>query len=88
MNLNCRTFETHKSTVDKVVIMVIDALRYDFIASKQVVTDMPFVASLLNASQACLFPCRVHLPTVTMPRIKVPKIYVQLYPMIKFNIMR
>ena len=67
-----------KPSVNKVVLMVVDALRYDFISTEQVVKDMPYVASLLNQSKGCLFPCRVHLPTVTMPRIKVMQHFLKL----------
>lgn len=47
--------------------MVIDALRYDFIASNE---HMQYTRSLLDTNNACLFKIRVHPPTVTLPRIK------------------
>lgn len=51
--------------------MVIDALRYDFVAGKRVSRDMPYLSSLIQNDQTCVYPCKVHVPTVTMPRIKV-----------------
>lgn len=49
---------------DRAVLIVIDALRYDF------VEQMPKVSHLLRNQQACQIKVKVHPPTVTMPRLK------------------
>uniref|UniRef100_A0A336M0F1 CSON006523 protein n=1 Tax=Culicoides sonorensis TaxID=179676 RepID=A0A336M0F1_CULSO len=49
------------------ILMIIDALRYDF------VEKMPFTWSLLQVddqAKACMVKLKVHPPTVTMPKIK------------------
>lgn len=51
---------------DRSILMIIDALRYDF------VKQMPFTWKLVNGNNtdACLVKLKVHPPTVTMPKIK------------------
>lgn len=49
---------------DRSILMIIDALRYDF------VQQMPFTWKLINEKDACLVKLKVHPPTVTMPKIK------------------
>lgn len=51
---------------DRSILMIIDALRYDFIK------QMPFTWKLVNGNNtdACLVKLKVHPPTVTMPKIK------------------
>ncbi len=53
---------------DRLVIMVVDALRYDFVYNK---SFMPFVSSHLSSSRTLKFILNVDTPTVTLPRIKV-----------------
>lgn len=47
--------------------MVIDALRWDFIAESD---RMTYLNNLIRRNESCLIKLRVHAPTVTMPRIK------------------
>ncbi|XP_050524039.1 GPI ethanolamine phosphate transferase 2 [Daktulosphaira vitifoliae] len=59
----------HKS-VNKVVLMIIDGIRFDFLTDTQYNKFMPFVTTHIKNNQSCLFRTRVSAPTVTMPRIK------------------
>uniref|UniRef100_A0A131YUN2 Ethanolaminephosphotransferase n=1 Tax=Rhipicephalus appendiculatus TaxID=34631 RepID=A0A131YUN2_RHIAP len=52
----------------KLVFVLIDALRFDFVASRP--ESMPFVTSLLQSNGAALYRCQGYSPTVTLPRIK------------------
>lgn len=52
----------------KLVFVLIDALRFDFVASRP--DSMPFVTSLLRSNRAALYRCQGYSPTVTLPRIK------------------
>lgn len=47
--------------------MVIDALRWDFVAESN---RMNYVNNLIRRNESCLIKMRVHAPTVTMPRLK------------------
>jgi len=51
--------------------MVIDGLRWDFVAGPIGKTVMPITNSLLANSSGCLLKAKLQSPTVTMPRIKV-----------------
>lgn len=55
----------YSSKIDKVVFIVIDALRTDFITAE----NMPFLVSGVN-SDGCFLNMHVQPPTVTLPRIK------------------
>lgn len=57
----------YKSSVDKVVFMIIDALRLDFIDQRE---NFKYLNKLLSDQHACLVKLHVKSPTVTMPRIK------------------
>lgn len=57
--------------VKKVIIMIIDALRWDFITGSIGKIAMPVTNNLIENSSASLLKTKVHSPTVTMPRIKV-----------------
>lgn len=59
------------SYLSKTVLVVIDALRYDFVVGNDTRYTIPYLHSLVEKKEASVFPCHVHLPTVTMPRIKV-----------------
>lgn len=48
--------------------MIIDALRYDFVADGS--GRMTYLDNLIARNESCLIKLRVHAPTVTMPRIK------------------
>lgn len=55
------------SHIDRSVILIIDALRLDFIDSE----SFSYLHQLLDQKEACLLKLTVNLPTVTKPRIKV-----------------
>lgn len=55
------------SHINKTVLMIIDALRLDFLESE----SFSYVHQLLEHKEACLLKLEVNLPTVTKPRIKV-----------------
>jgi len=63
--------ELYKPSVGRLVIMVIDALRWDFVEGAEGRMNMPYTASLINGKKACLLTGKASPPTVTMPRIKV-----------------
>nr|XP_018896552.1 PREDICTED: GPI ethanolamine phosphate transferase 2 [Bemisia tabaci] len=77
-NLYLKSFSLTNSSlyhpvVDKVVLMVVDSLRYDFLGDKLLLdrTYMPYVSSLLrNDETSCITKATASPPTVTMPRIK------------------
>ncbi|KAL9950488.1 hypothetical protein ACROYT_G042986 [Oculina patagonica] len=52
----------------RVVIMLIDALRADFVFSEQ--SRMPFTQEMISLNRSYSFLAKAHPPTVTMPRIK------------------
>ncbi|XP_067027417.1 GPI ethanolamine phosphate transferase 2-like isoform X1 [Acropora muricata] len=52
----------------RLVILLIDALRADFVFSEQV--KMPFTQEMIRNNQSFSFLAKAHPPTVTMPRIK------------------
>ncbi|XP_034944555.1 GPI ethanolamine phosphate transferase 2 isoform X2 [Chelonus insularis] len=60
----------YKPLVQKMIIMVIDALRWDFVNNSYITGSMPITSSLLRNKSACLLQVKVNAPTVTMPRIK------------------
>ncbi|KAK9483470.1 alkaline-phosphatase-like protein [Lipomyces starkeyi] len=53
---------------DKVIFMVVDALRSDFVFSNE--SAMSFTHSLISSGNALPFTARAAPPTVTLPRIK------------------
>ena len=53
----------------KLVLIVIDALRADFIFGKYF-KFMPFLQQLHQKGKACSYFGQAHTPTVTLPRIK------------------
>ncbi|KAH0541216.1 hypothetical protein KQX54_021291, partial [Cotesia glomerata] len=58
--------------VKKIVIMVIDSLRWDFVFTKSdgIHNTMIFTNRLLEKNFGRLLQVKVNNPTVTMPRIK------------------
>nr|XP_022913906.1 GPI ethanolamine phosphate transferase 2 [Onthophagus taurus] len=52
-------------TIDRLVLVVIDALRYDFVNPE----NMPYLSSL-SKNNGCSSLVKVESPTVTLPRIK------------------
>jgi ethanolaminephosphotransferase len=77
LNLYCVEFfrvsvnELYKPTAGRLVIMVVDALRWDFVEGAKGRLNMPYTASLIDGKKACLLIGKARPPTVTMPRIKV-----------------
>ncbi|EFX79080.1 hypothetical protein DAPPUDRAFT_305035 [Daphnia pulex] len=65
--LNPEQLYTPKLT--KLVLIVIDALRADFIIGENL-NSMPFLSKLHHNGQACTYLAHAHTPTVTLPRIK------------------
>lgn len=61
----------YKPMVRKLIIMVIDALRWDFLATPMGNLAMPVTTNLVMNSSGCLLKAKLQSPTVTMPRIKV-----------------
>ncbi|XP_053672798.1 GPI ethanolamine phosphate transferase 2 [Anopheles nili] len=57
----------YKPRISRAVLVVIDALRMDFISQEE---NFKLLNSLLSDGRACLYRLQVHPPTVTMPRIK------------------
>lgn len=55
------------SLYNRSILMIIDALRLDFIDS----SNFDYLHLLLRNNEACLLKVSVNLPTVTKPRIKV-----------------
>ncbi|KAF5275089.1 hypothetical protein FQA39_LY07026 [Lamprigera yunnana] len=67
-NLNDVKFnvnDLYKPQVDRIVFIVIDALRLDFVTRE----NFPFLVSAVQES-GCMSSVHVHSPTVTLPRIK------------------
>jgi len=66
------------ASFSRVVVIVIDALRADFVFDLESSTfdphqhPMPYLRSLIEKHRAIPFVSRAAIPTVTMPRIKVP----------------
>ena len=53
----------------RLVLMVIDAVRTDFVLGDT--AYMPFTRQLLGNGHGVSFSAKTHLPTVTLPRLKV-----------------
>lgn len=66
-SLNKSVYRRH---VSRSVLMVIDAMRTDFIQNQQN-TSMKYLNKMINDGTACTLNLNVEVPTVTMPRIKV-----------------
>lgn len=60
--------QLYRSHYTKSVLMVIDALRMDFVKSD---ARMSYVNEMLGSGEACLINIHVQTPTVTLPRVKV-----------------
>jgi len=56
--------------VKKLVLVIVDAMRYDFISNTNYLEKMPFAKTMLETGKARLFKSIAKTPTVTMPRIK------------------
>ena len=68
---NINQTETADYTFNRLIIVLIDALRADFVFSEEAKERMPHLSYLLSSSNALGFRAKSHPPTVTLPRIKV-----------------
>lgn len=72
--IECIFFSLNKSIyqrhVSRAVLMVIDAMRTDFIHHQQN-SSMKYLNKMIHDETACMINLNVEVPTVTMPRIKV-----------------
>lgn len=57
-----------RAQFEKVIVMVVDAMRSDFMYSEN--SEMKFLHSLIEGGQAIPFTAYSHPPTVTLPRLK------------------
>lgn len=64
-DINFNLSQVYSSDLDKIIVIVIDALRYDFITRD----NTPNLMKLLE-TDGCLSLVKVESPTVTLPRIK------------------
>lgn len=69
-NVRIKRDALYQPMVKKLIIMIIDALRWDFITGSIGKIAMPVTNNLIENSSASLLKTKVHSPTVTMPRIK------------------
>ncbi|KAJ9601538.1 hypothetical protein L9F63_000281 [Diploptera punctata] len=69
-NVSLNGSELYKPSIGRLVLMVIDALRWDFIGDAEGRYNMPYTTSLIKRNKGCLFKGQSGPPTVTMPRIK------------------
>ena len=68
--LSGKILSTPPTLFDKLVIVLIDALRADFILNGQN-NSMPHVSEMIRDGRGIVFDVKAHPPTVTLPRIKV-----------------
>jgi len=59
------------SPYKKLVMVIVDAMRFDFISQLPYKSHMPFIHSVLSKGNGNIFIAKARAPTVTMPRIKV-----------------
>ena len=64
------TEELYTPKFDKIVLIIIDALRADYILNDDLGKYMPYLKELHDQKHACTYPAKAHTPTVTLPRIK------------------
>ena len=57
--------------MDRLVWIIIDAMRLDFVTDPNHLRRMPFLRKTLEQGQAKLYKSVAKAPTVTLPRIKV-----------------
>ncbi|XP_071565902.1 GPI ethanolamine phosphate transferase 2 isoform X1 [Temnothorax nylanderi] len=69
-NLSVKRHALYRPMITKLIIMVIDGLRWDFVAGPMGQAAMPLTSNLLVNSSGCLLRAKLQSPTVTMPRIK------------------
>ncbi|KAM0728286.1 GPI ethanolamine phosphate transferase 2 [Formica fusca] len=69
-NVSIKKHALYRPMITRLIIMVIDALRWDFVAGPTRNVTMPMTSKLLTNSSGCLLQVKLQSPTVTMPRIK------------------
>ncbi|XP_041475171.1 GPI ethanolamine phosphate transferase 2-like [Lytechinus variegatus] len=69
-NMNVEVAPPISPSFGKVVIMLIDGLRSDFVLGERGPDLMPFTRELIDRGETKSFVAKAHVPTVTMPRIK------------------
>nr|XP_012144892.1 PREDICTED: GPI ethanolamine phosphate transferase 2 isoform X1 [Megachile rotundata] len=69
-NVRIKTDTLYQPVVKRLIIMVIDALRWDFVTGSVGKVAMPITTNLIANGSVCLLRAKVQPPTVTMPRIK------------------
>jgi ethanolaminephosphotransferase len=79
---NASSIQGTGSVYGRLVIMLIDALRADFVFG-DAGRSMPYTRRLLENGRSLNFIARAHPPTVTMPRIKVISHYIYLFEKIR-----
>ncbi|KAL1227721.1 GPI ethanolamine phosphate transferase [Trichinella pseudospiralis] len=57
-----------EASVDKIVLIVVDAFRNEFFNSQP--ENFPFITSMMKQNCGLPYTAKVHMPTVTLPRIK------------------
>lgn len=60
--------------INRSILMIIDALRLDFIEKD----SFPYLHQLIEQNEACVLKMTTHLPTLTQPRIKVIRYFLNL----------
>ena len=63
--------DTSLSSSRHVIVMIIDALRSDYVLSRNSSFTLQSVAEFEDEGRAISFELRAHTPTVTLPRLKV-----------------
>ncbi|GAB1868560.1 GPI ethanolamine phosphate transferase 2 [Camponotus japonicus] len=69
-NVSINKHALYKPIITRLIIMVIDGIRWDFVAGPMGNATMPVTSKLLANSSGCLLQVKLQSPTVTMPRIK------------------
>jgi ethanolamine phosphate transferase 2 subunit G len=64
------TEELYTPKFEKIVLIIIDAFRADYILNDNLGKYMPYLKELHHQKQACTYLAKAHTPTVTLPRIK------------------
>ena len=70
VTLNTKVLSQPPPLFDKLVIILIDALRADFILESEK-NGMSNVSEMIRDGRGIAFDVKAHPPTVTLPRIKV-----------------
>lgn len=78
--------EIYNPEIHKLVIIVIDAWRWEFFIDSKHNNAMPKINELVNNKKACIYKTRVSIPTVTMPRIKVRNNFITFTKFIVINV--